>query len=231
MSDLLTFEQANYVWVQKLFCGYAREQSLKDNISMDIINLFCIYYQDTGETFSLLHYNDQHYKLSFDNKTITKIDGSHDSVVYGRICIPSTSPIIHVWTFKIHERSGYIGIGIDEATYIRKDQGNFSQKQGESKLYAIWSDGEKIQWNDVMNEQDTRLSFKKGDQVEMELDLLNDVKTLSFRINHNKKHIAFHDIHVDEDTIYCMAVCCWRESDNIELISCEQEYQETLFQE
>ena len=67
-------------------------------------------------------------------------------------------------------------MGIDEVKHIRKDYGIFNSQHGKSKLYAIWSDGEKIQWNDIANsrwKKDRNLMFKEGDIVIMELDLQN----------------------------------------------------------
>ena len=191
----------------KILNGYIRIHYTVDinTIPLEIINLCYKYYHILVDLFK--HYNTRHYKLSNEGLTVTRTSASWqgNSSVYGDIAIPSLSETIHQWTFKIHlttqHHTRVVGIGIDEAKYVRKIDGGFRDKTGESKLYYKW--------------------FYSGQVITMELDLKSTVKRLSFesRLAYNRDtSLQFH-VDIGQDITYCMAVFCKGYNDVIELVS------------
>ena len=115
-----------------------------------------------------------------------------------------------------------LGIDIDDTRYIRKDYGNFDYRHGESKLYGLFNNGDLIRWNDGNYTRGVigwELKFKSGDRLTMELDLINEPKTLSYFVNNRSKQLAFDNIVVDKYIKYCMAMCCYHERNCVELLS------------
>ena len=175
------------------------------HIPLEIINLCYKYYHILVDLFK--YYNPRDYKLSHKGLTVTRTSASWqgNSSVYGDVAIPSLSDTIHQWRFKIHlttqHHTRVVGIGIDEVKRIRRNNGGFRHKIGESKLYHKW--------------------FYSGQVVTMELDLKSKVKTLSFEGELAYNRDASLQFHVDigQDITYCMAVFCKGYNDVIELVS------------
>ena len=137
-------------------------------------------------------------------------------LVYGTVCIDSSSLRRHKWIFKIkhmHEYSGAIGIGIDETKYFRKDYGSFDYQRRKTDLYSIWSDGTIVNCRS-RNSWDN-MKYKTGDIIIMEWNLLNH--KISFAKNNDHKKIAFNNVRIEGNISYCMTVCCLEPDDAIEL--------------
>ena len=209
-----SFEKANRTRIAKLVAGYIRiycwYQS-PDHIPDDIIDLFAKFYEDIkNDKFS--NYNDDNYKLSNNDLTLTNISKSYEiSTVYGQIHIPSTSETKHEWRFRIHQMSYDKGIslGIDETKSVRKEQGSLDSTSN-SSTYCINLD--KWEWGIW-----SKSMVKDGTIITMKLDL--SAKTLSFAKKNKTPFNILEDIAIGEDIVYCMAACCTFLGDKIELIS------------
>ena len=198
--------------------GYIRNIDITHCIiANDVINLCIEYYHEKREKFK--HFNSENYKLSNGDMTICKTGGwMSTSTVYGTICIDSSLSMMHKWILKIKHMdkySGAIGIGIDETKYFRKDYGSFDYECRKTKLYGIWNDGTRVNSNGVWD----NIKYKTGDIIIMELDLLDENKTISFAKNNDVKKIAFEKVLIGENITYCMTVCCLEPGDAIELLS------------
>ena len=144
MSDVLTIEEVNTIKDEKIIHGYVRSNYVNPNnhIPKDIVDvLFVFYHVIKRETFK--HYNAKNYKLSNDGMTMSKKKGSCDSVCYGSICISSIDGGMYSWTFKIRKRTAVTAIGIEETTYIQKDDGHFNDWCNNTKFYALRNDGDR----------------------------------------------------------------------------------------
>ena len=207
---------ANFiVYIDERILNAIAKTCIDKHVPLDVINL-CIRYYDLEEKFK--HYNIQDYSIK--DYDLTAFKSKYDrSCVYGQICIPSCSRSKHKWVFKIHSCYYRVGFGIDETKYIRKYWGDFNHKHGQSKLYGVWNNGAKVQWDITNTIKDSELRFKEGDTVEMELDLLNEIKTLSYTVNFGGKVSVFWPVHVDVDTVYSMISCCYYHGDKIQLVS------------
>ena len=167
------------------------------------------------------YYNPSNYELSDDHKTTQIINNFQQSTIYGNICIPSCSKTIHEWKFKIIK--GYhFGIGIDEARYTRKDFGSFNWCPEDTKMYALWTSGDSIRWDQKYRKSHQGFAWQSIDIVEMQLDLYSDNKTLSYvihTVNGGKYTISLENITVDKNITYCMGVCGGFVDDKIKLLS------------
>ena len=222
MSDKLTFGEAYKLRDEILINGYARHTILNNNlivIPVVVVTICISYFHEIKEGFK--HYNYENYKSSKNETIATKIS-NNPSVIYGGLWIPSWVKSIHKWTFKIHKINRYshgVSIGIDEISQIRKDEGRFNDKYGDSKLYGIRSDGLKVQWSASRNSFHYPLRFTAGSTIKMELDLISDFKTLSLTINNHTKETVFVNVAANKYISYCIAVCCMSKGDRIELVS------------
>ena len=123
---------------------------------------------------------------------------------------------VHRWTFKIIKGYDWIGIGIDETSYVRKADGDFSVCYDRAKCYAIYCNGMKRAWDLKGYKEKVPLSFTKNDQVEMILDL--STKTLSYKVNDGDKYDVYENIAIGANIEYCPAVWLNYPGDIIELI-------------
>ena len=135
--------------------------------------------------------------------------------------IDSLDEKIYTWTFRIVKSMSNVCIGIDETKHIRIKQGNFANKIGKSKSYALWSDGDRSQWdvNHVIARESTGAGYQSDDIVCMTLDL--SLKTLSYKVNDNDAYEAFPNITVGKDIEYCMGIYIFRWENCVELLSCK----------
>ena len=204
--------------------NYLSEQNMNDDCSIptDIINLIFIFYHIIMED-SFKYYNPDTYTLSNHDMKITRT-GHISSVCYGSFEIPSTYGGIYSWTFKILNIGWNIGIGIDETKHIRKDNGGFNTRLGESKCYILYHDGDRRKWDcdEVISRDDKQQEWANNDIVEMALDLQH--RTLSYKLNDGQEQVQFEDLVIGQDINYCMAAFLeedfGRWQDSIELIGC-----------
>ena len=219
MSDMVTYAEESRIRNDKIVNGYIRINTVKYNrIPDDIISICFKYFNQMQEVFN--YYNPKYYMVANDHLTVTQIherNGLNYATIYGSIAIPSCSSSIHKWTFRVEPKGRYecIGIGIDETKCIRKNGGSLYGKHGQSKVYGVFEDGEKVEWDTDDRNWDNALKFKE--RITMELDLNN--RTLSYMMGSDLKQVAFKDITVDEDIIYCMAVCIGYKGSVVELLS------------
>ena len=113
-----------------------------------------------------------------------------------------------------------MAIGIDETKYIRKNTGSFNDKIGESKSYALWSNGNKTKWDskEIIKADKNTPVFNTDDIVHMILDLSS--KQLCYKINDDEKYVAFTNITTGYDVNYCMAVFISRYNNSMQLLQC-----------
>ena len=226
MSDVITLEKINMMRDDKIINGYIRNNFVNDykHIPQEIINLCLTFYHEiTADIFK--HYHQDNYGVSEDNMTVTKCrGGSFQSLCYGSLCIPSTSKCIHSWRFKIMHRYSHIAIGIAETKYLRVKEGHFNDSGFhlpvntlKPKFYALWHDGDRNYWgqNAILIAEEDAQKFHKGDIVCMTLDLSK--RELSYQINENDTFVAFTDICIGAEIVYCMCVCLWSEEDSVRL--------------
>ena len=198
--------------------GYIRKiQDIfpEDNVYFTIPSLvihWVLLYFYTAERFEIYGKNS---KVSDDGKIVTNTTGCW-STVYGNVKIPSLNKRMYKWRFKIIDRTGWMAVGIDETKYVRKDRGGFEDHEGESKIYVLWHNGEKLDWETDVDDVDNLLSYDTGDTVEMTLNLMK--QTLCFSINNNEAIKAFENITIGQDITYCMAVCTSACASSIQLM-------------
>ena len=225
MTEVLPIETVNKIRDEKIVYGFVRTNfiNIHNHIPKEIINLCLLFYHIViREIFK--HYNPDVYQLSSDALTLTNCRiGFNYSTCYGSQCIPSLDDhSIYLWKFEILNRSSWIAIGIDETKYLRKKKGQFNEKIGDSKYYALWNDGDTNRWDNasIIRAEENAPEFDANDVVSMILDLSN--RTLSYQKNDDEKYIAFTDITVGDEIIYCMGIYIWNNGDCVELVSCER---------
>ena len=158
------------------------------------------------EHFTVNHVRKSHIKCYPDNKTIScKRGWNVKGNAYGRLSINSTAQYIHRWEFEI-TRCSLILLGIIQSDKVKdtKDTESFKSK---GYGYALGNNGKLYSPNGNKNElyylRTSDKTFKSGDVVSMELDLIT--KRLTLMIN-QKKGIYFADIETGPYIQYRMAV-------------------------
>ena len=132
--------------------------------------------------------------------------------------IQSNNGGTYQWIFKIIRRTSTITLGIDEDTYIRKDEGSFGTFPGQSKLYVIYNDGDRRKWDhDGYITSEDNPKFNTNDKIMMILNL--SAQTLSFKKNDGDERILFKNIAVGCDINYCMAIYIHNSGDSVYLCS------------
>ena len=213
---------------QKIVDGFIRQNYIiandsKIDIPKDIISLIFLFYHIIIKEF-FKHYNPDIAHISDDNMIITRGKAPKDvgswCVVYGALVIPSFDCGIYQWIFKIIAKKDTLAIGIDDTTYIRKHEGGFANRNGESKCYGLWSDKYRTRWDTahVILPADNIPEINKDDLVTMTLNLSS--KSLSFKINDGNEYTVFEGITTEKDLDYCMAVCTGSKSDCVKLVGC-----------
>ena len=210
---------------QQIVNGYLKKRH--HDLPNDIINLIFIFYHIIRKE-KFKHYNSNNYKVSMDDKTLTKVSRA-DSVCYGSANIFSAQSGIFQWTFKILNM-GYstsIAIGIDEISHCRKQNGHFGNcHRGRTKAYVLWDNGSTNKWDNdrVMYAMTDSPRFIENDTVIMILDL--DSHSLSYKINNKDEQIVFTDIITSYNINYCLAVSVYigdiLDHGCIELVDCER---------
>lgn len=212
---------------QKIVDGYIRsnyvtKRNMDTVIPKDIIGLINLFYHMViRECFK--HYNSDYNVVSNNDMMVARKNVNTEtgwSVAYGALSIPSCDKGIYEWMFRITNSKDAMAIGIDDTTYNRIKEGGFANRNGESKCYALWSDGFKTRWDvsTLISPNVDSTEFNQNDLVTMTLDLSS--KLISFKINDDDKIIAFEDVTTAADVNYCMAVCTGSSTDCVELVKC-----------
>ena len=198
-----------------LVSGYLRCELLKEN-DQDMNEMT---FEKNLSMIIIEYFNKEIIKANDNQCRIKKIINEDycGTTCYGSIKIPSISNTKHHWKFKIHriDSMRYMALGIDETKYLRYDCGLHS-RQGETKTYGSWSDGDKNQWDHSQPIEMASPEFKTGDIVQMILDL--EKEQISIKVNQEDECIVHESITVGEDIEYAMAVTLQRLNDEIELL-------------
>ena len=228
MADLSRLEDVKSIDEKTKYCvfGYIRRSQDMfpvDNIYFTIPTLvihWILLYFHINEKFKV--YNKQKYKLHDNDMAITKIDVTSDSTCYGTVKISSLNQSIHEWLFEITamKNGEYIAIGIDETQYSRKDVGSINYEMYDTKIYALWNDGERRTCANVNLADVESLKFCEGDKVSMILNLFD--QTLSYSINDGELYVTHKDIVVSQDITYCMAACIQNVDSTLTLLKYER---------
>ena len=137
------------------------------------------------------YYDKDAYKISDDNRTITKVREKLCEPCYGSTNVPYDSIGVHHWKIEITFLQ-YMAciIGIDEASHQWIDQGYIgADKSIEKYVYIINAAGGMKRGPDGES-SDCGESYKTGDIVDIILNMKD--KTLLFGSNKFKVKKAFH---------------------------------------
>eukprot|EP01084_Bolivina_argentea_P265589 450250_1 len=200
--------------------GYARHSNCNGIIPEIILFIVLSYYYTFENEEFDTNLCGPNITISKNKKRIDKHKkggaGLYETV-FGNNVISSMNKQTYVWIFRnIGGEIEDSRIGICNANMVNV-KGNFTAKYRKTEFYgynAFWGSVEA--WNENIKWKFPR-AMKKGDIIEMKLEITDDDGVLSYRISNNPERVAFN-ITKRDDLSYRMAVSLSYGESCIELV-------------